>query len=90
VKKMAARTEPSRQRLLDHAWLPIAAFPGTHAPPQDEVGRGCLGLLAIVNCMSGPSGVPVVRSETPVALTKVPFGLQMPTGTPGVWLVYWN
>jgi hypothetical protein len=39
--------------------------------------------LPILNCMSVLSGSPVARSATPVAPTKVPRGLQMPTRTPG-------
>src|SRR5436305_8925304 len=40
--------------------------------------------LPILNCMLVVSRLPVLRSATPHALTKVPFGLQMPTRTPGV------
>ena len=46
--------------------------------------------LAILNCMSAFSGSPVVRSATPVALTNVPLGLQMPIRTPGVLFVSWK
>src|SRR5829696_1265539 len=46
--------------------------------------------LPILNCMSLLSGVLVARSESPVALTKVPLGLQMPTRTPGVLFASWN
>src|SRR5436305_10385840 len=46
--------------------------------------------LPILNCMLVVSRLPVLRSATPVALTKVPFGLQMPTRTPGVRFVSLN
>ena len=49
-----------------------------------------LAWLAILNCMLVVSRLPVLRSATPHALTKVPFGLQMPIRTPGARFVSLN
>jgi hypothetical protein len=56
---------------------------------KDQVGGERLW-LAILNCMSVLRGASVARSATPLAMTKVPCGLQIPTRTPGVWFVSWN
>lgn len=70
-------------------WSSRATFPSPTSC-RTRLAVNVLVRLATLNCMSVRSGAPGARSATPVAPTKFPFGLQMPTRTPGVRFVSLN